>query len=144
MKCWECCWAGISKEEGILIIWVTSQNPFAFLLLWDPLLSCWNLCVTKRACVFVSCQPESAVLGSKLVLCMVHILHLPLEAMAPRWLTSKHYEPSPASQNKRTRSCLSLWTTNSLCLHCGNSSQTVVGGIIFYLMWDWALQCYCG
>lgn len=53
-------------------------------------------------CLFVSCQPEIAVLGSTVIHRMVHILLLlllPPLALDPQWLTSKHDEPSSASQN---------------------------------------------
>lgn len=96
VKCWECCWAGISQEGGILIIWVTSQNHFAFPAasrsITEPLKS-----VRSQACVhlFVSCQPETAVLRSR--------GRSPRgshssSTTGPQWLTSKHCEPSPAPQ----------------------------------------------
>lgn len=86
---------------------------------------------SKSACVcvclfLVSQKVQRCVRG--VIHCMVHILLLPL-TVGPQWFTSKHYEP--LLLRICTRSCLGLWTTNSLCLHCGNSPQTSGGGIIF-------------
>lgn len=67
----------------------------------DPLLNALKS-VRSHAFVhlFVSCQPETAVLSSRFH-CMVLILLLFLLPLAtdPQWLKSKHYEPSAAFQN---------------------------------------------
>lgn len=123
MKCWECCWAGRDTHYVNHLTEANVQHQ-------DPLLNALKS-VRSHAFVhlFVPCQPETAVLSSRFH-CMVLILFLFLLPLAMAEIKTLW---AISSFSEYTQSCLSLRTTNSLCLHCGNSPQMLVGGFIFLL-----------
>lgn len=137
MKRWDRCWAGICQERGILIIWVTSQNHSVCVLRLDPLLSCWNLHVAERTCVYLP-------LSSQKLLCSLGSRGYSLHGSNSCSATG---HGSPVAHIKTPWALVSFseypggsglisWPTNSFRLHCGYS--------FFSLVRVWAWQCDCG
>lgn len=124
---------------------------FSFLLHWQSLLKCWDLCLVKRKKHLFFVKLERAVLRRSLVCGVVHF-HSTMTSelrFTGHWtqvaLDWKHVGTLTEPQTVQPTHFL---TRNTFCLHCGNLPTPQLHGVICFSdtggenisgsLWKWA------